>query len=305
MAVTLSQLRALDALHAHRSFSVAAESLGVSQPAVSGTIAALERTVGGPVIDRGAMRFTPLGEALIPHARRALAAIDGIALEAAVHAGGPAGTVRVGVTGSVRAGLLPKLEAHWKRVYPGIGLAVLEGDDLELPIWLEAGLVDLAVLIDAETRDPRSIELPGDPLCLAVPARHPFASRRVVRVAEIDPDELLCNSGGCEVQTRRLYREAGIPFVPNAYVQELGTLLAMVAAGKGVAVLSGYARAMLPDGVALVPVAPTAFRTLTLTGLAGTEWTAAGSLLVHAAQAWASCAGPGADAAAARAPSEA
>jgi LysR family pca operon transcriptional activator len=63
------QLRHLATIAAYGSFSRAAKHLNISQPALSTSIAQLERTVGGRVLDRGrhGAKLTELGHALVRH----------------------------------------------------------------------------------------------------------------------------------------------------------------------------------------------------------------------------------------------
>ncbi|PWJ47118.1 DNA-binding transcriptional regulator, LysR family [Quadrisphaera granulorum] len=272
MTVTLAQLRALDAVARHGSFSAAADALRVSQPAVSGTVKALEVEVGGAVVDRSSggrpVVLTPLGHALLPHARTALDALAGLTAAAAEHRGAPHGVVRLAVVTSVRAGLVPQLLRRVAEELPAVTVELLEGDDPEMPDWLDAGLADVAVLINPEPRDlgPGAVELPGDALCAVVPAGHALAARSSVHLEELVADRLLASGGGCQVQLRELHRTCGLPFRPVAEVAGLRSLLAMVARGDGVAVVPELAAPLVPSGAHLVPLVPELRRRLVLTG---------------------------------------
>jgi len=272
MALTAAQLRALVAVERHGSFSAAADALRVSQPAVSGAVKALEVEVGGPVLDRRSGRLTDLGSAVLPHALAALGSLDAVVAAAAEHRGAPHGTVRLAVVPSVRAGLVPRLLQTWARQLPAVTVEVLEGDDPELPDWLDAGLADAAVLVDPDDRDlgPGAVELPGDLLRAVVPADHPLAARASVQASvhleELVAERLLSSGGGCQVQLRALHRDVGLPFRPVAEVAGLPSLLAMVARGDGVAVVPELAAPLVPRGARLVALEPELRRRLVLTG---------------------------------------
>lgn len=272
MALTLVQLRALVEVERSGSFSAAADALGVSQPAVSGAVKALEAEVGGAVLDRGGsgrpVGLTPLGERLLPHARAALDALAGLSATAAEHRGAPHGAVRLAVVTSVRAGLVPRLLRTWGQALPAVAVEVIEGDDSEMPDWLDAGLADVAVLVDPGPRDlgPGAVELPGDPLCAVVPAGHASSGRTVVSLEELADDRLLAGSGGCQAQLRALHRVAGLPFRPVAEVAGMLALMAMVARGDGVAVVPELAAPLVPSGARLLPLVPELRRRLVLSG---------------------------------------
>ncbi|MDX2812673.1 LysR substrate-binding domain-containing protein [Streptomyces sp. PA03-5A] len=71
---------------------------------------------------------------------------------------------------------------------------------------------------------------------------------------------------------RELHARAGVPYRPTQHIRELGTLLCMVEAGLGVAVVPSLAGSMLPGGLTLVPVLPRVERRLLLTGPATRPW---------------------------------
>ncbi len=268
MALTAAQLRALVAVERHGSFSAAADALRVSQPAVSGAVKALEGEVGGPVLDRRSGHLTALGSAVLPHALAALGSLDAVVAAAAEHRGAPHGTVRLAVVPSVRAGLVPRLLEAWAAALPAVTVEVVEGDDPELPDWLDAGLADVAVLVDPDDRDlgPGAVHLEGDLLRAVVPAVHPLAARASVHLEELVAERLLSSGGGCQVQLRALHRSTGLPFRPVAEVAGLPSLLAMVARGDGVAVVPELAAPLVPRGARLVPLEPELRRRLVLTG---------------------------------------
>ena len=106
-------------------FTRAAERLYVSQPALSKQIRALERQLGAPLFDRDrqGVALTPVGTALLPHARAVLAAWEegreavGRAREAAE------GTLVVGMSTSPgRGGLLPAIRSRFTAVHPEVRL---------------------------------------------------------------------------------------------------------------------------------------------------------------------------------------
>jgi DNA-binding transcriptional LysR family regulator len=147
MTVSVQQLRAFVATLDAGSFTAAAAVLGVGQSAVSHAVAGLEREVGGPVVRRGAVAAaTPLGDRLLAHARSVLASVE--ALEAVVRPATARGTVRLAAVPTVCQGLLPRLRELWAVTLPDVDVQVYEGDDDEMPEWLEAGTVDAAVLVD-------------------------------------------------------------------------------------------------------------------------------------------------------------
>ena len=103
---SFSQLRAFVALCDHQHFGEAAGALGVSQPSLSQAITALEKRVGGELVERTTRRvlITSLGETLLPYAREAVLAAEAFT-EAVVSQG-------AALSGMLRLGLIPTLAPY-------------------------------------------------------------------------------------------------------------------------------------------------------------------------------------------------
>src|SRR5882724_3559370 len=126
MDVHLRELRYFVAVAEHLHFTLAARALFVSQPALSKQIRALEVRLRMPLFarDRRAVRLTPAGEALLPHARSVLAAwAQGEAAldEATAH---QRATLVVGISTGLGRGLVPTIRARLAESAPAVRLHV-------------------------------------------------------------------------------------------------------------------------------------------------------------------------------------
>lgn len=145
---TLRTLECLVALVEHRSVSKAAATLHMSQPAVSHQIAALERELGAPVVERLArgVRVTSVGRAAAEEARIALAAA-----ERAIHIGrrvarGGAGSLRISCAETMTAWLLAPVLRVWRLQRPDVQLELSEFTSADAMVkQLEAGHTDIAI----------------------------------------------------------------------------------------------------------------------------------------------------------------
>ncbi|WP_369182740.1 LysR family transcriptional regulator [Streptomyces sp. Y1] len=274
--VNLAQLRALVAVADTGGFGTAADELGISQSAVSHAVAALERSLGAPVLRRGSpCRPTPLGEQVLPHARTAVASAAAVRAIATRHCGGLTGTVRLAAPVTVCQALLPRMLGDWKAAHPKVTVRVFEGEDAELPVWLDAGTVDAAVLVDAGPLPPGAVSLGADSMHALLRRDHPLAGQETVHVSELEDDDFLLSCGGCEVHIQEAYRRAKVRFTPRHRIRDLNTLIGMVHAGVGVSMTPALALPMLPADCVLVPIRPAVHRTLTLTGPANRPWSPA------------------------------
>ncbi|GAA2740346.1 MULTISPECIES: LysR family transcriptional regulator [Kitasatospora] len=279
--LNLAQLRALVAVADHGGFGAAAAELGISQSAVSHAVAALERALGAPVLHRTTpARTTPLGTRILPHARTAVTATAAVRTIATSHSGGLTGTVRLAAPATVCQGLLPGLLREWRTAHPRLTVQIFEGEDDELGVWLEAGTVDAAVLVDADPAPAGAVPLGSDAMHAVLRRDHPLADQPAIDVADLEDDDFLLSEGGCERHIRDVYRRAGVRFTARHRIRDLNTLIGMVHAGLGVSVMPALAQTMLPPDCVLVPVRPAVHRTLTLTGPTTRPWApAVGGLL--------------------------
>ncbi|GAB2578002.1 LysR family transcriptional regulator [Streptomyces capparidis] len=145
---TLRQLEYLVTVVDQGSFTRAAELLHVTQPALSHQVRALERAVGGPLLERlpRGVRLTPMGRAMIPHARAALADAQRAVCAARQAAGLECGELRLATLYSLGLGVLPPALRAWRRAHPDVRVSLHEHRHAdELRAAMAAGQADLAV----------------------------------------------------------------------------------------------------------------------------------------------------------------
>lgn len=180
-------LRTFVAVAETASFRAAARRLGVSQPAVSQSIARLERTLGTSLFTRGrTASTTPDGAALLDPARRVLAELDALPGILDSHRGRVRGRLELGTTDVASIYVLPRVYRACRARHPEIEPSVrVEGSE-SLLAQLAAGAIELAV-ISLAVGDLRAT-LPGEGLRaetlfredleFVVAKRHPLAKRR-------------------------------------------------------------------------------------------------------------------------------
>ncbi|MEV0401724.1 LysR family transcriptional regulator [Actinoallomurus sp. NPDC050550] len=169
-------------------FGRAAERLHIVQPAVSKQIAGLERELGLTLFDRSrrTIRLTADGEAFLPHARRALQAIDRAARAAADLAAGTTGILRVG--GSHGLGRrIEEILTEFRGTHPGvtIHLTTTSSTPGKLAAIL-AGDLDAAFVTAPPSTDGIVVHhLWDEPLLLAVPAGRAATAADLVALADL------------------------------------------------------------------------------------------------------------------------
>lgn len=180
------QLEHFQAVVEEGSFTRAAEKLRVAQPSLSSSIAALEKEIGGPLLERlpRGLRLTPAGRAFLLEARAALAATERAKRSARAVLHGEAGQLEVGTVLSLAVGVLPPAIKLWHQHHREASLILTEHHDgVLLEEALLGGTGDLAV-------GPRPV--------------HPFAEHVLLGVEEFvlvlpDDDPLLATPGRLDV----------------------------------------------------------------------------------------------------------
>ncbi|WP_410571518.1 LysR family transcriptional regulator [Amycolatopsis sp. cmx-4-61] len=145
---SLRQLEYLVTVVDTGSFTRAAEQLHVTQPALSHQMRALERSLGGPLLERlpRAVRLTPMGRAMLPHARAALADAERARCAARLASGTTAGELQVATVYSVSLGVLPPALRVWRRARPEVDVRLIEFRHAdELREAMAAGEADVAL----------------------------------------------------------------------------------------------------------------------------------------------------------------
>jgi DNA-binding transcriptional LysR family regulator len=154
----LRELRAVVAVAELGSFRRAAAELGYTQSALSHQISALEAALGWPLFHRpggrGQVRLTPAGEAVRRRARRVLSEVDGIAADAEEAERGAGMSVRVGVSQTTAAEIMPSALQAFQIEHPGVEVVLSElDDDAAVGDALGRGRLDLAFAINPEPDD--------------------------------------------------------------------------------------------------------------------------------------------------------
>ena len=197
------QLAAFCAVVERRSFSQAAEQLGVTQPAVSLQVRALEKRLGAQLLDRSGRRVEPTeaGARLYRGAQRLLALEQQVLDEVAAEGDGDlSGALMMGASTGPAAVVVPRLLGEFQRAHPAVRVA-LEVHDTRMVVELvaerrlELGIVGAAPRHRAVRFEPFAY----DEVVLVCPPRHRFAGR-IIDVHELTSESLVVMQEGAGVR---------------------------------------------------------------------------------------------------------
>lgn len=249
-----------------RSFSAAADALSYSQSAVSQSIAALEEEVGAQLIERsrGGVRPTAAGASLAVHAGGILASIEAAESELGAIVAGRGGRLRTASFPSAGATLMPLAIAGFRASHPGVEITLAEGEPEEIAPRLRAGELDFVLLYEFEGVGERleagikRFELLDDPLQLALPAAHPLARKRAVRLEDLREESWVQTSAAtpCARHVVRSCHAAGFEPRVSFESDDYQTVQGLVAAGVGVALIPRLALSTVRSDIRILPLQP-------------------------------------------------
>jgi len=256
----VKRLRVLREVAAQGSFSAAAEALAYTQSAVSQQIATLEREAGTVLVDRSArgVKLTDAGEALVRHADAVLARLADAEAELEAINGLRGGRLRIVAFPTAGATLAPRAIAEFRERHPGVELTLVPGEPEDGLAALKAGETDIALLIETgfETSYDPAIErtpLLEDPMYVLLPAGHPLAERRRLRIEDLCDESWIIGAATttCPDSVILLRACAGAGFEPRVVFNsdDYLAIQGFVAAGMGVSLIPDLALLALRDDV--------------------------------------------------------
>lgn len=192
--VEIRHLRYFLAVAGAGSFSRAADRLGLSQPSVSQQMRDLESALGVSLFQRRGKRILLTAAGLIfqEHARTILGQLENFLDELGNDSAQRRGALHLGIVPWLDAALVPQLLGLFAARHPNVSLTVTEISSDDIETALEEGRLDVGLGFLTHHSPNLSYErLSSDEYALIVPTGHPWWSRQVVHVSELNKQRLL------------------------------------------------------------------------------------------------------------------
>lgn len=260
----LKQLRCFVAVASELNFRRAAERLGMTQPPLTRQIQLLEHQLGVMLLERSkrSVALTAAGRSFLHEAQSLLERAEQAALTARKVSLGEAGAVTLGFVSSAIYGRLPRVVADLRDTHPGLELTLREMSTLEQREALHSRRIDLGIV--RASHAPRGLvtqSLVAEPFVLALPRTHPLVREPRLELTMLDREAFILYSFSgwrpfYELLTGA-FRSAGIE--PDV-VQHIGstlTILSLVNAGLGIALVPQSAARLGFNGVICRSLEPT------------------------------------------------
>lgn len=237
--MNFAQLRAFQAIATHRTFSEAAQALGVSQPAITQHVKALEEAVGARLFLRtgAGIELTPDGRDLLPRVRQVMLMLDDIGARMDEGRALSTGYLALGLCAPYVA--MPILQ-RFTTLHPGIRLDVrLENSSVLLDLVAQHR-VDVAIAtLQAPHPDFACDRLLSQEVLVLVHEGHPWWGRDKIKVAELRDQRLVLREAGS--MTRHLFEGAlaarGVPISPHLVLGSREAVKEAVAAKIGLGIV--------------------------------------------------------------------
>lgn len=225
------------------SFSLAAETLHLTQPAVSKRISGLEESLGVSLFDRVGRRITltEAGRALLPRARQLLLDLEDMRRAVGNLSGPVTGTLKIGTSHHIGLHRLPPALRRFSTQYRGVRLDLRFIDSEEAYEAVLSGELELGIVTLPPERDDRLVarEVWHDPLAFVAGADHPLAREPAIELEELTRHPAILPSGSTFTRqiASRLFTERGLELEVSMTTNYLETIKMMASIGLGWSVL--------------------------------------------------------------------
>lgn len=244
-----------------RNFSRAAERLHMAQPPLSRQIKALEEELGAALFVRTpkGVDLTDAGRTLLDEVPNLLALAQRARELTSLAGQGMIGRLDVGLFGSGVLDAIPRMLARFHRDRPEVRIVLHNMTKAEqLQALRERRIVVGFNRLVPEQPDLVVETVMREPLVIAVPQSHPLASRKVIRLADMDGEPLITYPNiplrGLAQEVAEAFRREGGRLNIKQEVEDVLTAIALVASGFGLCVTTRSATSLRLPGVVFIPL---------------------------------------------------
>ncbi|WP_253376932.1 LysR substrate-binding domain-containing protein [unidentified bacterial endosymbiont] len=247
-------------LHMHR----AAERLNMAQPALSQQIKTLEERLGVILFSRANRRLTltPAGEAFLSKSRMAIAMTEQAILDARQTARGEQGVLNLGcVSSAMFDSKLPTLLRQTHARWPAVTISLMTGNVQTLYAAVQSNQLDVAIIRAPLPLLPDCLQsrpFSAEKTVLAVYAHHPLADSTALTLASVIDEKWISLRDPEGMGLEQYFWDAchGAGFQPNVVqnASDVPTVISLVSAGFGIALLPASAKAVSVENVIYVDI---------------------------------------------------
>lgn len=255
--MNLSQLEILVAIVDTGSLTEAAETVNITQSAVSHALNRLEAELGVTLLERGrqGVRVTRIGAEVVSHARLILGESELIRQKTSRERGLVVGKVRFGCVPHVSPRLLSGVMRDFQHQYPDAEVVLFEGTPAELAKWLQARMVDVATVLTPDVF-PQAVPLAHEEVTALLAASHPLAGAQSISLAQLRNERLIApREQYTMISKLPIMQGVRLPRLHHA-VSTYSTIFAMVKENLGFSLIPSRLISPTTEGIVTVPLKP-------------------------------------------------
>gem|GEM_PF-180371 len=265
MTVSLPQMRGFVTLAKQLSFKRAAVELGITQPALSSQITALERTLGVQLLARTtrSARLTPSGESFLRRSRRILFDLDSTVSEMRSPSALQQGIVTFSCIPTIAGEMFPRIIKQYRRRHPDVSIEMVDEETVAMERRIFNREVDFGVGGIPRRDDLSFAQIFADPFVLVCHRDNPLARTSTASIEEAlkHPGISLVKESNVRQTINAYVSSVNLVFEPAYEVLHHYTIGAMVEAGLGITFLPSQATVLLKASrhLKIIPFAEPAF----------------------------------------------
>lgn len=231
------------------SFQLGADSLGLTQPALSQQIGLLERELRVSLFQRSkqGVSLTHKGEIFYNYAIQMLEIWK--ATEEGMHAEASelTGNITIAAGGTISAWILPKWIKSILKIAPNLTISVIEGDNYETKEYLRTGVVDLAILTSPYKPDKTIISFPilKDNIVPIVQKESTLLNKKNLTISDLENESFVYyhQNSAIRMSIEKSWNRNKIRFRPKILMElrSIDSIINCVEAGLGIGFISSYA----------------------------------------------------------------
>lgn len=233
------------------SITAAAKELGYSQPGVSHMLDTLEHDMGFPLLIRNKEKIVPTedGKRILECCYQIIQQEDNLndVKESILNL--IAGNLTISAQNSMLVHFIPKVTSNFLNAYSSITIKIEERHYEDSQTALLNGSTDIAFMAECKTKGIEFYKLFKDPLCLLVPADHPFASADKVTVSMLNGCDFIMPTENWDSRVKIALRKSSVKPNIKHYVASDTAGISMVNEKLGVYILSKLQTSNLPPNV--------------------------------------------------------
>jgi len=238
----LWQLEVFTAVAEEKSFSRAGQRIGRTQPAISSAIKLLETELGEPLFDRlgKSIRLTAAGELISEYSKRLLGLREEALLAVGELRGLSRGTLRLGANETTCLYVLPEVLSSFKQTYPQIQVDIHRAITRSITERVIDGKLDFGIVtLPVKSPQLEAITIHRDEMALIVGPSHALASRRSVRMSDLEEEPFILHKIGTTTRERLVkhFNDGGVKIRVTMELASIETIKRFVSIGMGISIV--------------------------------------------------------------------